>query len=191
MEGRRVGLLGGSFNPAHEGHLHASLLALRRLRLDGVWWLVSPQNPLKSSRGMAPSTARLDQARLIAHDRRILVTDIETELGTVYTADTLAALKKRFPRTHFVWLMGSDNLLQLPRWRRWQSILRLVPVAVVNRPGSALKARSSEASGKFARYFQAADGRFALRKPPALTILDARRSAQSATLLRRKSGLPA
>ncbi len=180
----RIGLLGGSFNPAHGGHLHASLVALKGLKLDYVWWLVSPQNPLKSERGMGGLPARLAGARTLVRDRRIIVTDIETQFGIVYTVDTLSALQHRFPRAHFVWLMGSDNLLQLPRWRRWQEILRLLPIAVVARPGSALRARTCKAVGRLGHRFRPAGSAFATSRAPSLTILDARRDPSSATRLR-------
>jgi nicotinate-nucleotide adenylyltransferase len=182
--GLRIGLLGGSFNPAHDGHMHASLLALKQLDLDYVWWLVSPQNPLKSQWGMAEFSQRIEQARIVARHPRLRVTAIEGDLRTVYTIDTIAALQRRFPRAHFVWLMGSDNLLQIPRWRKWREIFRRVPVAVVTRPGSALAARCGVAAQSFARGVVPANSRFALRSAPALTILDGRRNPQSATALR-------
>src|SRR5262249_39765314 len=126
---RRIGLLGGSFNPAHSGHLHISLLALQRLGLDEVWWLVSPQNPLKPAKGVAPSARRRGGAAALAGGRKgIRVSAIEATLGTTYTADTIRALRRRFPRTQFVWLMGGDNLVQLPRWQRWQEIVESVPI---------------------------------------------------------------
>ncbi len=128
---RRVGLLGGSFNPAHDGHLHVSREALKRLRLDEIWWLVSPQNPLKPVAGMASLADRLVGARNVAGmGAHIRVTDLEARLGTRYTADTLAALRRRFPRTRFVWLMGADNLRQISRWDRWERIFALAPIAV-------------------------------------------------------------
>src|SRR6185437_14156158 len=130
----KIGLLGGSFNPAHEGHLAMSLYALKRLGLRQVWWLVSPQNPLKPSKGMAPFAQRLEQARQLTHDPRIVVTDIEAQLGTRYTVDTLRELRRHFPHTHFVWLMGADNMEQMPRWRRWPQIFMQVPVAIFRRP---------------------------------------------------------
>ena len=120
LAGRRIGLLGGSFNPAHGGHLHISRLALQHLDLDEVWWLVSPQNPLKQAAGMMPFAERLAQARTVASvERHVRVSDIETNFRSAYTVDTLESLRRRFPRTRFVWLMGSDNLAQLPYWKRW------------------------------------------------------------------------
>lgn len=149
---RRIGLVGGSFNPAHGGHLHVSREALRSLDLDEIWWLVSPQNPLKPVRGMAPLAERLASAEAAAAgDRRIKVTDIETRLGTRYTADTLAALKRRFPLTRFVWLMGADNLQQIRHWERWRSIFRAVPIAVFARPTYCSSGLSGMAARRFAR----------------------------------------
>ncbi|WP_374440334.1 nicotinate-nucleotide adenylyltransferase [Stella sp.] len=148
---RRIGLLGGSFNPAHDGHRHLSLWALRRLGLDQVWWLVSPQNPLKPAAGMAPLDARLAQARRAARHPAIRPTDIERALGTRYTADTLAALRRRFPRTRFVWLMGADNLRQIRHWKRWRAIFQGLPVAVFDRPTYALSALSGMAARRYAR----------------------------------------
>jgi nicotinate-nucleotide adenylyltransferase len=181
----RIGLLGGSFNPAHEGHIYASVLALKRLRLDYVWWLVAPQNPLKDVRGMAPFDKRLSDARAFARHPRIIVTGIESGLGTRFTVDTLRALKRRFPQVHFVWLMGSDNLLQLPRWRGWQAIFESVPVAVIARPGTALAARMSKAAVRFRTSYAAPDCHLAVMQPPAWTMLDSKRNPASATALRR------
>ena len=149
--GLRIGLLGGSFNPAHAGHRHISLYALKALGLDRVWWLVSPQNPLKPGRDMAPLAERLAEARRVACHPRLQVTAIESALGTRYTADTLAALTRRFPRTRFVWLMGADNLRQIPRWRHWTRIFRLVPVAVFARPTYSMDALGGMAARRYAR----------------------------------------
>jgi len=184
-DGLRIGLLGGSFNPAHDGHVHASELALKQLQLDYVWWLVSPQNPLKDTRGMASLANRLQTAKAFARHPRIVVTDIEEYLGTRFTIDTLHALKHRFPLVHFVWLMGSDNLLQLPRWRGWQEIFALAPIAVVARPGSALSARCSQAATRFRDACVPPSRHFSVMKPPAWTVLDGKRSPASATFLRR------
>lgn len=152
MRRRRIGLLGGSFNPAHAGHRHISIVALHRLGLDEVWWLVSPQNPLKPSAEMAPLPARLERAAEIAGHPRIRVTDIERRLRTRYTADTLPALLRRYPDCSFVWLMGADNLLQLPAWRRWESIMRTVPVAVLPRAPYSLRALAGRAAVRFAKW---------------------------------------
>ena len=186
--GLRVGLLGGSFNPPHDGHVHVSEAALKKLRLDYVWWLVSPQNPLKPVRGMASFDKRLDAAkRLAGAHPRMIATGIEQELDTRFTIDTLRALKRRFPQARFVWLMGSDNLVQIPRWRRWQQIFAETPVAVVTRPGSALPARHSKAATRFKRAALPADARFADAEPPALTVIEVKRNAASGTKLRAAS----
>ncbi|MFZ9133432.1 MAG: nicotinate-nucleotide adenylyltransferase [Gemmobacter sp.] len=146
MPGQRIGLLGGSFDPPHAGHLHITRAALARFALDRVWWLVSPGNPLKP-RGPAPIAARVAAARaLVAGDARITVTDLEARLGTRATADTLARLGALYPGVRFVWLMGSDNLVQFHRWERWREILGRVPVGVLARPGSRLAARNAPAA---------------------------------------------
>ena len=186
----RVGLLGGSFNPPHQGHVHASELALKRLELDYVWWLVSPQNPLKPERGMESFERRLEAARDFARHPKIVVTGIEKELGTRFTVDALEKLKRRFPHLHFVWLMGSDNLLQIPRWRRWQEIFHLVPVAVITRPGTALKGRFSKPAARFKAAHRSPDRHFVVTSSPAWTILDGPRNAMSATALRTGSRSP-
>jgi nicotinate-nucleotide adenylyltransferase len=142
----RIGLLGGSFNPAHAGHRHVADLALRRLRLDQVWLLVSPGNPLKSNDGMAALAQRFASARKIADDRRVVATIIEARLSTSFSIDTLRLLLRRFPRVKFVWLMGADILSQLPRWLNWQALLRLVPIAVVPRPGYTSRALAGQAA---------------------------------------------
>jgi nicotinate-nucleotide adenylyltransferase len=149
---QRIGLMGGSFNPAHEGHRMIAELALKRLRLHRVWWLVSPQNPLKPSDGMAAMETRISQAKSVAGDPRIEVTALEAELGTTFTADTIKALRKRFPRTRFVWVMGADNLAQMPAWRNWHYILNTVGVAVFDRPTYSLKALSGRTARRFARF---------------------------------------
>jgi nicotinate-nucleotide adenylyltransferase len=186
-DGLRIGLLGGSFNPAHEGHLHVSEMALKRLGLDYVWWLVSPQNPLKPIEGMATLNARLEGARHLASRwPRIRVTGIEAQLGTRYTIDTVAALTKRFPALRFVWLMGSDNLMTFHRWRDWQALACRVPIAVVMRPGTALAALASKAARHLASFRPSDERRLATTPPPALAILDAKRSAASATAIRAR-----
>ena len=185
---RRIGLLGGSFNPAHQGHRHISLLALKRLKLDQVWWLVSPQNPLKPVTGMAPLADRLAAARRVAQHPQIRVTGIEARLGTRYTADTLARLKKRFPGARFVWLMGADNLIQISKWDRWLTIYRAVPIAVFDRPGYSLRALASVAAKRFglSRRRQSDAGRLAEARPPAWVFIRAMRHPASATMIRRR-----
>src|SRR5579871_3781018 len=180
-DGLRIGLLGGSFNPAHAGHLYVSETALKRLALDSVWWLVSPGNPLKADVSMAPLAARLKSARDVAeHEPRIHVSAVETALHTIYTIDTVKALRRRFPKVAFVWLMGSDNLQQFSRWRSWQALARLVPIAVVQRPGTILAALNAPLVRRFGmRRDGCMDG-----KPPSVTILDGARNPESATRLR-------
>lgn len=186
--GLAIGLLGGSFNPAHEGHLHISRLALSRLALDQVWWLVSPQNPLKPVTAMAPFDERLAGARSIALDPRIHATGIEAELGTQYTADTLAALVRRYRRTRFVWLMGADNFLQIPKWRSWTQIFHTVPIAIFARPSYSFQALSGQAAHRFGRcrVQEGAAWRLADMEPPAWVYFHTRLSPVSATQLRAR-----
>lgn len=189
--GLRIGLLGGSFNPAHAGHLHVSRLALERLKLDQVWWLVSPQNPLKAQRGMAPLADRLAGARRAAADPRIRVGALERDLGTRYTVDTLAAIKVRFPGLRFVWLMGADILLELPRWKRWRDVFRAVPIAVFARPSYSLKARSGRAARRFAEARRLASRApdLAAMTPPAWVFLRIPLHGASASRIRaRRAG---
>lgn len=146
--GEIIGLLGGSFDPAHQGHVHITREALKRFGLDRVWWLVSPGNPLKE-RGPAPMAQRLEHARGIMQHPRVLVTDIEERLGTRYTAETLSRLQAIYPRVRFVWLMGADNLAQFHRWQEWQQIAQSVPLGVIARPGDRISARMSPAAKLF------------------------------------------
>lgn len=188
--GLRVGLLGGSFNPAHRGHLHISTMALNRLGLDRVWWLVSPQNPLKPAAYMAPFPARVAAAQALARDPRIAVSTIEADLGTSFTADTLSALHQRFGDTRFVWLMGADNLLQIPRWQRWRAIFETTPVAVFARPSYSFQAAASRAASAYAAARQPADAAQSLADcdPPAWVFLWTAFDTSSATALRHESG---
>ncbi|MBT6095869.1 MAG: nicotinate-nucleotide adenylyltransferase [Rhodospirillaceae bacterium] len=187
-QNQRIGLLGGSFNPAHDGHLEISDLAMRKLHLDGVWWLVSPQNPLKPVEGMAPLEQRIAEAARVADDPRITVSGIEAELGTRYTADTLTALCERFPNARFVWLMGADNLVQMHRWRQWSRIFHTVPVAVFARPTYSLRAEQAKAARRFSRYrlpsYKAA--RLADKRSPAWVLFKRPLNPLSATQLRRQ-----
>ncbi len=183
----RVGLLGGSFNPAHGGHRRISLFARKALGLDEVWWLVSPGNPLKPAKGMAPLGARLASARLQARRAPIRPTAIERELGTRYTIDTLRALIRRYPHTRFVWLMGGDNLAQFHRWKSWRAIARMVPIAVIARPGYDGAAQASPAGAWLGRYRRSA-ARVKHRagwSAPALIHLRFDPDPRSATAIRR------
>ena len=186
----RVGILGGSFNPAHAGHLHISRLALERLGLDEVWWLVSPQNPLKSEKGMAPLADRLAGARILAKGGKLWATDIEQDLGTHYTADTLAALKRRFPNARFVWIMGADNLGEISHWNNWTAIFETVPVAVFARPAYSFRALTSTAAKRFAgrRRPQSQAATLVEQNPPAWVFLQIPMSSASATKIRDDSG---
>lgn len=185
--GLRIGLLGGSFNPAHEGHVHASEVALKRLGLDYVWWLVAPQNPLKPLAGMAPIQRRIASAReMVGRRSRLRVSDLETQMGTRYTIDTVRRLKDRFPQIHFVWLMGSDNLLAFHRWRDWQRLAKTLPIAIVLRPGTVFAPLSARAARQFAMSAPQSERRLATARPPALAVLDAKRSDASATAVRRQ-----
>lgn len=184
----RIGLLGGSFNPAHEGHRHISLLALKHLHLDELWWLVSPQNPLKSTNDMAPFAERLASARVMARHPRIRVSDIESRLHTRYTADTLRALRARFPQTRFVWLMGADNLAQIPRWERWTEIFNTVPIAVFDRATYSYRALAGKAAQRFAKKRIEARNAATLadHKAPAWVYFHARRHPASASSIRAR-----
>jgi nicotinate-nucleotide adenylyltransferase len=184
--GLKVGLLGGSFDPAHSGHAHVAETALRRLGLDQVWWLVSPQNPLKTK--SSPLAARLTSARQVALGSDMVVTDIETHLGTTYTIDTLKALKARYQGVRFVWLMGADNLAGFEHWRGWEEIACIIPICVVSRPSAGPKARL----GRLARRFQGARladynaMRAPFAKPPVWVYLPARWNKLSSTALRAR-----
>ncbi|SFS96820.1 nicotinate-nucleotide adenylyltransferase [Sulfitobacter marinus] len=149
--GQVIGLLGGSFDPAHEGHAHITREALKRFGLDRVWWLVSPGNPLKAQ-GPAPLAQRMERARQVMQHPRVDVTDIEAQLGTRFTAETIVALRARHPGVRFVWLMGADNLAQLHLWQDWQQIVETVPIGVMARPGQRISARMSRAAALYAKY---------------------------------------
>jgi nicotinate-nucleotide adenylyltransferase len=182
----RTGLIGGSFNPAHRGHRRISQAALDALGLDEIWWLVSPGNPLKPARGMAPLPARFASARRAARGLPIRVTAIERELGSPYTVETLHALIRRYPNRRFVWLMGADNLVQFDRWRRWRDIARLVPIAVVSRPGYDGPAHAARAMGWLRRFVRpAAQARcWTEWRLPALVLLRLPLDPTSATGIR-------
>jgi nicotinate-nucleotide adenylyltransferase len=183
----RIGLLGGSFNPPHEGHALVTRLVLRRLQLDRVWWLVTPGNPLKSQDELATLQKRVEAARRLDAGPRVAVSDIEARIGARYTYETLAWIKRRAPSVHFVWIMGADNLRQFHRWRHWRSIADLVPIVVVDRPGSTLRAISSRGGAALARWRvpERDAACFAAMRPPALLFLHGRRSTLSSTAIRR------
>lgn len=187
----RVGLLGGSFNPAHAGHRHVAETALRLLGLDQVWLLVSPQNPLKSAAGMAAPAGRLASAQaVLGRHPRLAATDLEARLGTRYTADTLARLRRRFPRVHFVWLMGADNLVQVSRWSRWRRIFATVPVAILDRAPYSWTALAAPAARVMAghRLKSTRARALATRPPPAWVFLHTRLHPASATAIRAGRG---
>lgn len=186
--GLKVGLLGGSFNPAHEGHRLVSLMALRQMQLDQVWWLVSPQNPLKSASDMAPLNTRMKSATECASHPRIMVTDIESHLQTRFSVDTVNTLKELYRDIHFVWLMGADNMIQLPRWARWRKLVESVPLAIYPRPGFNLKARLSPAATTYrSSWVDPSDAALVPRlAAPALCFLEGPQNPISATQLRRK-----
>ena len=186
----RIGLFGGSFNPAHEGHLHLADLARRQLRLDEIWWLVSPQNPLKPVSGMARLRTRLDGARhLVAGRRHVRVIAPEAEFGTTATFQTLAELRRRCPRHRFCWLMGADNLVSFDDWQRHDVIAKTMPIAVIDRPGYSYKALSKGrlllSSRRSPRRFAAAVSRTD-RQPPIWCFIAGRRHHASATALRQQ-----
>jgi nicotinate-nucleotide adenylyltransferase len=185
--GQTIGLLGGSFNPPHQGHRLISELALRRLRLDRLWWLATPGNPLKPPEGLAETRARIEAAQRLTRDPRIAVTGFEAEIGARYTCETIAWLKRRGRGAHFVWIMGADNLRQFHLWRRWRAIAELVPILVVDRPGSTLRALAGRAGVVLARYRrpESEAARFACLRPPAFLFLHGPRSGLSSTALRQ------
>jgi len=182
-----TGLLGGSFNPAHAGHRRISLEAIERLGLTELWWLVSPGNPLKEGRGdMAPLAARYASARAMARRSRIVPTAIEARLGTRYTADTLRKLQRRFPNRRFIWLMGADNLAQFHLWRDWRRIARMMPIAVIARPGYDTAAQNAPAMGWLRRFVRRSGQvkNWTMWSPPALVLLRFRPDPSSATRAR-------
>jgi nicotinate-nucleotide adenylyltransferase len=186
--GMRVGLLGGSFNPAHEGHAHIAETALTRLGLDKVIWLVSPQNPLKSPAESASLAARLAGARRLARGPHMIVSDVEKRVGSHYTIDILRILKQRFPGVRFVWIMGGDNLNSLHGWRGWVNLMREMPVAVIARPGAEMKSRSSPAARRFAHARLSSRGspKLAGRRAPAWLYIRAPFNFASSTALRAR-----
>jgi nicotinate-nucleotide adenylyltransferase len=183
----RIGLLGGSFNPAHRAHRRISLAAMRALGLDEVWWLVSPGNPLKEgAKDMAPFEARLASAARLARRARIRVSDFEQRAGTRYTVDTVTALKRRFPKHDFIWLLGSDTLPNFHKWRDWRGLARELPIAVIPRPGYDSAAHAARAMGwlrRFVRPWSQARS-WTEWSAPAILVLRLPRDPTSATAIR-------
>jgi nicotinate-nucleotide adenylyltransferase len=190
FSGQRIGIMGGTFNPPHEGHRIVAETAVKRLRLDQLWWVVTPGNPLKQNGGLPPLKDRISAAGRLARGPHMKVTGFEAALGTHYTAATLAFLKRRFPGVHFVWVMGADNLASFHRWQHWRSIAAAMPIAVVDRPGWRLKALAGPAAAALASA-RVAEGRarqLATLPPPAWTFLTSRLSHMSSTALRAPPG---
>jgi nicotinate-nucleotide adenylyltransferase len=184
--GLRIGLFGGTFDPPHAAHLGASVLAMKRLRLDRVWWLVTPGNPLKDTRGLQPLARRMASARALARHPRIDVTGLEAVIKTRYTYDTLMYLVRRCPGVRFVWVMGADNLRSFYRWQNWRGIAAIMPMAVVDRMGSSLYATSGRAAQALAGYRirERKAVTLADRKPPVWVYLHGLKSPLSSTALR-------
>jgi nicotinate-nucleotide adenylyltransferase len=181
-----VGVLGGSFNPAHDGHVYISIAALHQLRLDEVWWLVSPQNPLKSQEGMASQRERIAGAEALVNHPKIKITGLEAEWGTRFTADSLATLKQRFPRLKVIWIMGADNLAQISKWNRWTRIFESVTVAVFDRSPYSRQAMASKAAHRYSQRRVNCPGFVAKAVPPAWIFLHLWRHPASATAIRRR-----
>jgi len=189
--GMRIGLFGGTFDPPHAAHRAACLLAMRRIGLDRVWWLVTPGNPLKDTHGLAPLAERLAAARKLARHPRIDVTDLEADLGITYTFATISYLIRRCPGVHFVWIMGADNLRSFHRWQRWRDIARLVPIAVIDRLGPSLYSTAGAAGQAlaWARLPESAARTLPQRRPPAWIYLHGLKSPLSSTALRAARAL--
>lgn len=188
-KGMQVGLFGGSFNPPHRGHALVAEIAMRRLRLDQLWWIITPGNPLKDTRELAPLAERIRLSEAMARDPRMKVTAFEATYHMRYTADTLALIKARNPGVDFVWIMGADNLRSFHRWQRWRQIVMTFPIAVIDRPGSTLSFLSSVVAKTFgyARVDEADAPRLARMRAPAWTFIHGRRSLLSSTAIRNGS----
>ena len=191
--GMRIGLFGGTFDPPHRAHLDACLLAMKRLKLDRVWWLVTPGNPLKNTQGLAPLGERIAAARALTHHPRIDVTGLEAVINTRFTYDTIEWLLARCPRVQFVWIMGADNLRHFHRWQKWRGIAQIIPMVVVDRPGPSLYASNSTAGQALARFRIPENAAASLpgRRAPAWTFLHGLKSGLSSTALRALRRKPA
>ena len=188
--GLRIGLFGGTFDPPHAAHRAACLLAMRRVGLDRVWWLVTPGNPLKDTRGLAPLADRIAAAKRLADHPRIDVTGVEAQMRTRYTYDTIAKIVARCRGVQFVWIMGADNLRSFHRWQKWRGIAGLVPIAVVDRVGPSLYATAGPAAQALARFRIPEEAARSLprRKPPAWVFVHGLKSPLSSTALRAARG---
>jgi nicotinate-nucleotide adenylyltransferase len=189
--GMRIGLFGGTFDPPHAAHRGACLLAMKRVGLDRVWWLVTPGNPLKNTSGLAPLAERVAAAQALAHHPRIDVTDIEAEIGTRFSYETISYLVRRCPQVRFVWIMGADNLRSFHRWQRWRDIAALVPIVVIDRLGPSLYATAGVASQALSRFRvpERSARKLPERKPPAWVYLHGLKSPLSSTALRAARAL--
>ena len=190
--GMRIGLFGGTFDPPHQAHLDASLLAMKRLKLDRVWWLVTPGNPLKNTSHLAPLGERIAAARALTHHPRIDVTGLEAVISTRYSFDTISWLINRCPRVQFVWIMGADNLRHFHRWQKWRGIAELLPMVVVDRPGPSLYASASTAGQALSRFRipESAAASLPSRRAPAWAFRHGLKSGLSSTALRAKRKQP-
>ncbi len=188
--GMRIGLLGGSFNPPHVAHRAISLFAIKRLKLDRVWWLVTPGNPLKDQDGLRDLNERTAAARKMANDPRIDISCLESVIGTRYTVDTISYLRRRASGLRFVWIMGADNLAQFHRWQNWRRIASEVPMAVIDRPPQSFRALAAPAAQALARYRLPENqaGRLADQRPPAWVFLTGMKLNLSSTGLRNPDG---
>ncbi|WP_414461525.1 nicotinate-nucleotide adenylyltransferase [Hyphomicrobium sp. DY-1] len=187
LPGQRIGIMGGTFNPPHDGHRIAAEAAVKRLGLDQLWWLITPGNPLKSHDGLSGLDSRMELVEVFAHGPRMKITGFERELGTRYTAGTLSFLRHRFPAVRFVWVMGADNLASFHRWQHWREIAQTMPIAVVDRPGWRHAGLASPAAQWLKRYRlpESEAASLADRQPPAWMLLTIRLSGLSSTALRR------
>jgi nicotinate-nucleotide adenylyltransferase len=185
--GQRIGLFGGSFNPAHEGHRMVALYALRRLQLDWVWWLVSPQNPLKDTKETGEYSQRVAHTQVIAKHSRFVVTDIEKQIESRNTSQTLLAMHNAFKQAHFVWIMGADSFRDLDGWKRWNFIAESLPLAVLARPGYSMRALGSQAANRYAgfRVPNEQSGVLARRKAPAWVFVSMPLRKESSTAIRK------
>jgi nicotinate-nucleotide adenylyltransferase len=186
--GMTIGLFGGSFNPPHAGHRLVTLTALRRLKLDRIWWIVTPGNPLKNTNSLPPLHERMQACLNLMPEPMIDITGFEAEIGTRYTLDSLRYLKRRCPTVRFIWIMGADNLIQFHRWQGWEKIVRLMPIVVVDRPGRTLKATASLAAHALrrSRLPESHSAKLMHMTPPALVFIHGKRSSLSSTALRQE-----